>query len=221
MSFKIYNQSIDGNSANGVGLDLGILATPSQHFSWGINLQDLLEPTLQLTGQKEKIPFNLKAGMSFYQSLGPISFLLATDIDQTRSRQAELHFGGEVGIDKAVFLRGGYDRGFATLGAGVKWDWLRADYALKTNPDLGETHRFSLTVQFGRSAEQRRLARDERNQSQMEISWQKERQQRINSYLSEAKQMEKESKWLAALESYNKVLALSPDHELATKKAEE
>ena len=221
VSFKVYNQSIDGNSANGVGLDLGILATPNPHFSWGINLQDLLEPTLQLTNQKEKIPFNLKAGMSFYQSLGPISFLLAADIDQTRSRQAEFHFGGEVGIDKAVFLRGGYDRGFATLGAGVKWEWLRADYALKTNPDLGETHRFSLTVQFGKSAEQRRLARDQRNQKQLELSRQKERQQRINSFLSEAKQKEEESKWLAALESYNKVLALAPDHELAAKKAEE
>jgi len=221
LSFKLYNQSIDGNSANGLGLDLGILATPSQHFNWGINLQDLLEPTLQLTGQKEKIPFNLKAGISLNQALGPISLLMAADVDQTRGRQAEFHFGGEVGIESAAFIRGGYDRGYATLGAGVKWNWLRADYALKTHSDLGETHRFSLTVQFGKSAEHRRLARAERNQTQMEISRQKERRQRINSYLSEAKQMEKESKWLAALESYNKVLALSPDHELATKKAEE
>ena len=92
---------------------------------------------------------------------------------------------------------------------------------MKTNPDLGETHRFSLTVQFGKSAEQRRLARDQRNQKQLELSRQKERQQRINSFLSEAKQKEEESKWLAALESYNKVLALAPDHELAAKKAEE
>lgn len=221
VSFKLYNQSIDGNSANGVGIDLGILATPNPHFSWGINLQDLLEPTLQLTGQKEKIPLNLKAGISFNQDLGPISLLLATDIDQTRSRKAEFHVGGEIGIERALFLRGGYDRGYATVGAGVKWNWLRADYALKTHSDLGETHRFSLTVQFGKSAEQRRLAREERSQSQLELSRQKERQQRINSYLSEAKQKEAESNWLAALESYNKVLALSPDHELATKKTEE
>ncbi len=221
LSFKIYNHSIAGNSATGIGLDLGILATPNPHFSWGVNLQDLLEPTLQLQNSKEKIPFNLKAGMSYNQNIGPLSILLATDIDQTRSRQIELHFGGEIGVENLVFLRGGYDRGYGTVGAGFKWNWVRADYALKGHPDLEETHRFSLTIQFGNSIEQRRLTKVETSRGQYELVSQKERDRRVQNFLNEGRQHEAKGDLVAALEAYNKILALEPQNKFALDKAEQ
>ena len=220
MSFKIYNQSLAGNTAIGVGLDLGILATPSEHFSWGVNLQDLLRPTLQLTSKKERIPFNLKAGASYSQEIDLVSIILAADLDKTQDREIEFHLGAEIGLQDAVFLRGGYDRDYTTWGGGVKWNWLRADYALKTQPDLGVTHRLSLTIQFGQGLDSRRLAKEEKAKREAEAVHLKAVQQKKTAYLAEAEQSEERGDFFAALESYHKVLALDSGHKFAAEKTE-
>jgi tetratricopeptide (TPR) repeat protein len=220
VSVKVYNHSIDGKSATGVGLDLGILATPNEHFSWGLNLQDLLQPEIKLENSEVRIPFNLKAGVSFTQKLEWFSLILAADLDKSKGREIQPHFGSEIGIQDALFLRGGYDRGYGTFGAGVKWNWVRADYAFKANPDLGATHRFSATVQFGRSVESRRSAQHQVGLKQMESSRRQETQEQISSYLKEARTRDQKGDYLDALESYNKILALDPDNPAAVKRSE-
>lgn len=218
MSLKIYNSSLDGNSATGIGLDLGILATPTEHLAWGINLQDLLRPKLQLKSKEERIPFNLKAGASCHFDSDPLGLIIAVDLDKTEDRRAKFHFGGELGIQKTLFVRGGYDRDYPTFGAGIKWNWFRTDYALKTHPDMGTTHRISVTIQFGKPLESRKLAQDQKTRKQAESLYQRENQQKITQYLSEARQQEEQGELVKAWESYNKVLALNNSHQFANDK---
>ncbi|OGC77967.1 MAG: hypothetical protein A2Z27_01535 [candidate division Zixibacteria bacterium RBG_16_50_21] len=220
VSVKVYNHSIDGKSATGVGLDLGILATPNEHFSWGLNLQDLLQPEIKLDNSEVRIPFNLKAGASFTQKIEWFSLILAADIDKSQDRDLQPHFGSEIGIQEALFLRGGYDRGYGTFGAGVKWNWVRADYAFKANPDLGATHRFSLTVQFGRSMESRRRSQGQTDLKHFELSRRQETVEQISSYLKEGSTKEEADDYLGALGAYQKVLALDPQNQVAAQRSE-
>ena len=70
------------------------------------------------------------------------------------SFSANPHVGLEVGFSKKVFLRGGFDSGFATgdltAGAGFRLNPLTVDYAYAGDTlDIDEvTHRISLSVRF-------------------------------------------------------------------------
>ncbi|MCI0531158.1 MAG: PorV/PorQ family protein [candidate division Zixibacteria bacterium] len=219
-SFKVYHHALAGNSATGVGIDVGMIAEPVHGLSVGMNLQDLLRPQMKLVNTTVEIPVNLKAGMSFHRTLDDFEFTLASDLDKTDGQDVKPHFGVEFGVYEAFYLRGGYDRDQPTWGAGFRWEWLQADFAMKNQPDLGITSRFSIAIQFGSSLKGRQARMDQVTQTEFQERYQKELKAKANEYLQAGELMEKSRQIERALENYQKVLTIDPDHTLAQKKVE-
>ena len=220
LNFKILNHNLDNRTATGFGLDLGILATPTNYVSWGFNWQDIIEPELKLQTTEENVPSNLKAGIKLSHQFNNQSILVAFDIDKTRSRDIKIHAGGEYGLFETLFLRGGFDRDYATLGVGIFYNFMQADYAFKFQNDLGNTHRVSLTFKFGTSVSKRREVRLERELQGKTQALQTEKGNKVKQFLKEGENFEFKKDWFKAFISYQKTLAWDPENSVALAKVD-
>jgi len=220
LNFKILNHNLDNRTATGFGLDLGILATPTNYFSWGFNWQDIIEPELKLQTTGENIPSNLKAGIKFSHQFSNQSILAAFDIDKTRGRDIKIHAGGEYGLFETLFLRGGFDRDYATLGLGIFYNFVQADYAFKFQNDLGNTHRVSLTFKFGTSVSKKREEQLEKELQQRTQAIQTEKENKVKQFLKEGENFEFKQDWFKAFISYQKTLAWDPENSVALTKVD-
>ncbi len=158
-TFKGIREEYGSYTVNGVCADIGVLFAPLRNVSLGLNLQNL-GPRLKIGSTKEKLPLNIKSGMSY----NPVeSITLAFDVDLPRDNDVKLHSGIEFWYKDMIALRLGYEdignlgsmSGF-TAGCGFKGYeseqfnnvLLQFDYAFLNFGDFDYTHRFSLTVQF-------------------------------------------------------------------------
>jgi outer membrane protein OmpA-like peptidoglycan-associated protein len=157
---KLLDQSIDGNSETGGGLDAGAMLSLSQWASAGIMLQDIWSEV----GQTE-VPTNVRLGIA----VRPVTDLtLAADVEKTEDENDWVwHLGGEMWFeffpDYFIALRAGGDNigrddelGNSSFAAGLgfkipRWYGLGIDYAFVDEQAdfLGENHRFSLNLAFG------------------------------------------------------------------------
>ncbi|MDD5757353.1 MAG: hypothetical protein PHR23_08790, partial [bacterium] len=77
-------------------------------------------------------------------------------LNKTENRQMKVHLGTEYTLAKLFSIRAGLDETEATMGMGVRWQNYSLDYAFayhdawKGYEDLGMSHRFGLTVRFGK-----------------------------------------------------------------------
>lgn len=151
VNLKFISQQIWDDKGSGMGLDLGALYEPVYNLTFGLMLQDLIEPKIKLLedGETNSIPRKIKLGVSY--RLMDNRVLIATGMDQTigRSRSAKLHLGVEVVPMKDLALRAGYttDTGEISAGVGVRVSVIQLDYGFGFL-DLGSTHRISLTASF-------------------------------------------------------------------------
>ena len=150
-NLKFVHQSIMDNTGSGMGLDLGGLYQPAYNLTFGLMLQDLIEPKIQLLedGETYSIPRKISLGMSY--KLMDNRVLLAAAVDKASERSAKLHLGTEVEPMKDLDLRLGYttDTGEITAGVGVRVSVIQLDYGFGFL-NLGSTHRVSLSVDFSR-----------------------------------------------------------------------
>lgn len=220
LNFKILNHNLDNRTATGFGLDLGILATPTNYFSWGFNWQDIIEPKLKLQTTEENVSSNIKAGIKLSHQFSNQSILVAFDIDKTRRRDIKIHAGGEYGLFETLFLRGGFDRDYATLGLGIFYNFIQADYAFKFQNDLGNTHRVSLTFKFGTSVSKRREVQLERELQGKTQALESEKRNKVKQFLKEGENFEFKKDWFKAFISYQKTLAWDPENSRALAKVD-
>ncbi len=169
-SLKIIRQSIGEYSSLGVGADIGVLRPNLwKNLDLGIKFQDITTTYLSWsTGHTEIITPAIVPGLAWHQPLTSwnMDLLLAASLetrfdnrqtaDQYHSGRtsANAHTGMELAFAKKVFLRVGYDSGWApeniTAGAGFKVAPLTIDYAYAGDSlDIDEvTHRISVSVKF-------------------------------------------------------------------------
>ena len=165
---KIVNQNIDARSDTGYGVDIGFLWKPvsgSQSavsglskylnpLSIGLSVQNLIAPKLTLIEDTDKYPLSTTLGFSyrFFNN----KLLTAVDLNKTENRQMKVHLGSEYILAQLFSIRAGLDETEATFGMGVKWQNYSLDYAFayhdawKGYEDLGMSHRFGLTIKFGK-----------------------------------------------------------------------
>jgi len=147
VNLKFISQQIWDDKGSGMGLDLGALYEPVYNLTFGLMLQDLIEPKIKLLedGETYSIPRKIKLGVSY--RLMDDRVLVATGIDKASGRSAKLHFGTEVEPMKDLALRAGYttDTGEISAGVGVRVSVIQLDYGFGFL-DLGSTHRISLTA---------------------------------------------------------------------------
>ncbi|MDD5131124.1 MAG: PorV/PorQ family protein [bacterium] len=165
VNLKVVNQNVNTKSDTGYGIDVGVLykhndsdiqhsAFSLQRINIGLSIQNLIAPKLTLIEDTDKYPLSTTLGFSyrFFNN----NLLTALDLNKTENRQLKVHLGTEYTLAKLFSIRAGLDETEATFGMGVKWQNYSLDYAFayhdawKGYEDLGISHRFGLTVRFGK-----------------------------------------------------------------------
>ena len=152
VNLKFVQQQIWDDKGSGMGLDLGALYEPVYNLTFGLMLQDLVEPKIKLLeeGVTNSIPRKIRLGAS-YRVMDDM-VLIATGMDKTSGRSVKFHIGAEVKpmrSFKDLAFRAGYtsDTGELSAGLGVRVSVFQLDYGFGFL-DLGSTHRISLTANF-------------------------------------------------------------------------
>lgn len=121
----------------------------TDRLSLGMNVQNLLQPSIKLDRKADKIPTNFKFGAA----LRPADWLqFALDIDIPAKGRQRLHFGVEWRPASWVALRAGIDQDEPTAGFGFRFQDLKFDYAFEPSDDLDNNfQRIGLSYEFGKS----------------------------------------------------------------------
>jgi tetratricopeptide (TPR) repeat protein len=150
-SLKYLSHDLYQNSADGLGLDLGMLYKANQDFSVGVAIKEIGASLKWDTasGRKDDVPLNATLGF-MYTPLEKVR--MALDINKIEDLDTKVNFGVEGDISSAVALRAGVHDGDLTAGIGVKIkDWAM-DYAF-AEQELGDIHRISGSILFGDAGE--------------------------------------------------------------------
>lgn len=146
-NLKYLSHDLYLNSADGLGLDLGMLYKANQDFSVGLALKEI-GASLKwdtATSRKDDVPLNATVGFK-YTPLEKVR--MALDINKIEDLDTKVNFGIEGDIGTSVALRAGVHDGDLTAGIGVKLkDWA-LDYAF-AEQELGDIHRISGSILFG------------------------------------------------------------------------
>jgi hypothetical protein len=160
---KLLYKSVAGESAVGVGFDLGVSKSLPHHFTVGMVARDLTTSILAWsTGRTEAILPSAAVGGAWSTELRALNaeISVAADLDgHFESRGAaetveagvltvEPRFGLEYLIAHTVALRGGINGDALTAGAGLSFRWLSVHAAFQDHAELGLTHRLSLAVNW-------------------------------------------------------------------------
>ena len=221
-TFKLYNQSLAGFSANAVGADFGVLVEPYQNLFLGLNAQDVVSSDLQLNTAKEPISRNFKAGASYFVPLsqGRWGVRVAVDAEKSENAPVAWHTGGELSYLGHFFLRGGYDRGKITFGAGLAYQRLGLDYAFKPQPEgLAASHRFGFSFRFGKSVGERERGTLERRQKLERENFLRLNLARLDDYRSRAGTFGASGQNDSALTYLRLALSIDPENETLKKEA--
>lgn len=160
----IYTDAVAGYSSTGIGVDLGYLRRDVlPKLDVGIKLQDITGTYISWsTGTNEFIAPSVKLGLAYRLTSEKLngSLLLTGDgafyfEDRRDASQlwvnrysADLFFGAEMRFQEKVMLRGGFDAGNPTAGAGFRFAFLGFDYAYLHHDDFEATHRVSALAEF-------------------------------------------------------------------------
>ena len=160
INVKAINKAVGENSAWGLGLDAGFLASLPYDLCLGINLQDATTTYLAWdTGRREVITPTAKIGFS-YRPWFLSSLLLSVDGDlrfENRGSSSDYHAGpisvdiragAEYWIRRRLALRLGSDQGELAAGTGLRLGRFCFDYAFLGHADLGSSTRLSASYGF-------------------------------------------------------------------------
>ncbi len=171
-TLKVVRKSVGEYSSLGIGADLAILIPKIwKHLAFGVKFQDITTTYLSWdTGRNELITPAIVPGLAYRFPLTRMNMglTLASDLEtRFNNRQTadqynfgdsgvttNVHVGAELSFSNKVFLRGGFDSGWAseniTAGAGFHLKPLTIDYAYAGDTLIIDevTHRISLTVGF-------------------------------------------------------------------------
>ncbi|MEO0022751.1 MAG: hypothetical protein ABIJ93_02705 [candidate division WOR-3 bacterium] len=154
----------------GIGMDAGIVVRKLGPFSFGLAVQNLVEPVLTLYTLSDRYPRTVRAGAAArllngralitVDAVSPLIRAVDSAGNPTRRWQLQLqpHGGVEFQLIPGVLVhRVGYDANEISLGLGVHQSWgrmaLGVDYAFllhhQSSFRLAPTHKFGLFVNFG------------------------------------------------------------------------
>lgn len=213
--------AIDTYTAWSAAANLGVLwRTPVPDLTAGLTVRNLGKP-LVFISENHALNLSLEAGAA-YRTWNQ-NLLLAFALRKPVFQEMEFKFGSEYVVQDLVCLRAGYrywqfgnDLGplaGLTVGLGLRISDYDLDYAYTPFPDVGDVHRISVVLPFGRSAveEQRILEKLEKQV--------KAKQQIVFAQtMAEGDRWASEKEWEKAQASYGKAFGMNPnDNALKTK----
>jgi hypothetical protein len=162
---KIVHKGVANHSAWGLGFDIAARTTLPGNILAGMTIQDVTTTILVWdTGQKESIIPTLKLGFAREFDILKLraKVIPAADVDirfTNRQTADQAHWGSisitthvglEFCLERTLALRIGADRGELTAGAGLSLYGVETDYAYLSHQELGDTHRVSLGISWGK-----------------------------------------------------------------------
>lgn len=148
------------DAINGFGLDLGLGLILTDYARFGLSVANIAGK-LGSVDNVNTIPATLRAGVALMPMEG---LTVAFDMEKTRDEEDYgFHAGGEYALavseDFGTALRIGLNRNKFAGGLGLRYDFLTFDYAYVVEPEkfLGENHRFSVSLNFGRDQVARKV----------------------------------------------------------------
>lgn len=223
-SLKLQRQSLASLNATGIGADFGLLAQPAdfigmdavwaQRVTLGLYLRNLVEPSLRLDTETVRDPLTFRIGAAYRHHFFSGSIILATvDLERSRDINTRLHSGLEFRVHPLVSLRTGLSAMGPTAGMRTSWRGMAIDYAFEDN-DLASIHRVGLTVSFGATVEERRLAalhaEEEALQARLGEEFERKQAERTTTLMAQADEARSQSRYDDALELLAVATTLSP-----------
>ncbi|RMH70791.1 MAG: tetratricopeptide repeat protein [Gemmatimonadetes bacterium] len=137
-------------SGTGWGFDAGLLIRPSPAFQMGLTVKNIGGTRLTYnTGATEvTLSQNLKGGIAVFPH---VDWIVSAEVDD------RYHVGVEYRLHPLLSVRGGIQKQIDvdqdwifSLGIGLRQAPLTFDYAYRRDPNLNDTHLFSVTTFFDR-----------------------------------------------------------------------
>jgi len=148
---KYIIEELTSYKAAGFGVDTGLLYRPMDCLSLGVNVQNIIKPSLDWnspSGNIDTAPLNIKTGLGL--TLLDNSLTIASDVDYRKNRPLRYHAGIEYKPLPMLPIRAGWNDGNISLGVGLVINPLVLDFAW-TSPEVNEiadTYAFSLGVKL-------------------------------------------------------------------------
>jgi len=159
-SLKLVSKNLAVYSGVGLGADVSALVTLPRPFSFGLVLQNLIQPSLTLLDSAERYPRNLRAGAAVRLVGDRVRLdadIVVTDF-ATKSRRGFAPHGGIEfeALPDVLISRVGLDENEVSFGLGVHQHWgkmaLGADYAFllhhQSDYTLAPTHKVGVFLTF-------------------------------------------------------------------------
>jgi|GEM_PF-724887 len=233
INLKYIQEKLEQATAGGLALDLGFLYNCgasedlgewAKGLSLGLAYQNLGQG-IKFDQEITPFPQILRIGLGYTGTLADNQLNFALDFVSPLDNKPYFSLGSEYWLDKLFALRVGYRSGDtpvaglrAGLGIKIPQEILSGlgdilfDYAWSGFAPLGDTHRFSLKIEFAQLEE-----RGERESGLGESRL----GNRIATYFKEAKDYQKKGSLLHTLDRYYRVLELAPGNKLAKSKVQE
>jgi len=155
LAVKGLNSKLDESSASGWAVDAGVRFRSRIEGLTFAAVAQHLGPDMTFVAEPFKLPTTARVGADYQRAFRTDSdVVLAYDLEIANdAKDPRNHFGVEYTYQKALSLRAGYKTGFesqdVTFGAGLHRSGYSFDYAyLPIDNDLGNSHRFSLGIDF-------------------------------------------------------------------------
>jgi hypothetical protein len=159
-SLKLITKNLAVYSGVGLGADVSALLTLPRPFSFGVVLQNLIQPAVTLNESTDYYPRNLRAGGAvrlLNDRVRLAADLVVTDFARNSRRSLTPHGGIEFEVLPDVLIpRVGLDANEISFGLGVHRAWgkmaMGADYAFllhyQSNYTLAPTHKVGVFLNF-------------------------------------------------------------------------
>lgn len=211
-----------GYSRIGFSGDVGFLYNLAANIFSGLSITDVLQPNMDLGDKRDKLPLGVRIGVAYRDKINLINFALDAVY---KHKEFNISAGAEKWLSgKSMGVRGGIDIGSDgfksfSLGGSCQVSSLEIDYAF-IYPLFGlrrtyGSHRFSVTLRFGRLreiiSEEKRLIPTEITIPERPLS-EEEKTEEMKRYYYRGIDYYKRGEYEAAIAEFEKVLQLKPDH---------
>lgn len=127
LNLKYLHQEIDGVGANGVGLDIGLLAELTTKIKLGVVVYDIGSSLKWKTAHTDNYEKLNRIGLSYQFNE---SFLLSTAVEGYEQKVQELSIGAEYILLNALALRAGWQNKKFSMGTGLDFSLNNFDFSV-------------------------------------------------------------------------------------------
>ena len=229
----INEENVVNTSGTGFGLDIGAMWRPDydnvilRNLSVGLNFQNVVRPSIKLAAASDTDPYNVRFGIAkdlFFGDETLKKFTLAVDMNKNQeSPKPTFNLGAEFTYNRFLVARLGLMAGQMTVGMGTEFQQFQrfqVDYSVNLGNQFGTPlHRLSLTMNFGKTVEEKiqiaRARRLEEDQKLITKNQEAAKARALKEHHAQGKELFKDNKLLPALVEFEQVLQLDPTNEQA------